>query len=813
MRNRGRPTTGTNADRGVSELLGYVLLVGMVMTAAVMLVLVGVPSIEEMRGQQSDESTELLMEELDSRLSSMSTTSGVESMDVPLSGDGAEQIEGEPKLVTDQGYVNVTVNRNGTCSVNVSLDSIRVNNDRGEVFIYEGGGLWRQSSQGGVTSFASPDILISDGNIHITLQNMTGSLAGESNLANLNVSSSRNDSRAAGTTLFQGNCKRPDNITLTVKSDLYQGWGDHFQSETGYRISASPPGTGDSYLTVDDGSETTTVYLNQSALPARTDDERNSVVDVTNKSSYMRNVTISKDGISIDKGNKSYNVYAEPVAEQVDISTFQRESGVDNVTRRPLDVAFVVDESGSMLTKINGTEKRESVKNAIRNFTTKLSSDIDRVGLVGFQQYHSNRGKFYRTNDKLLTDEFSTFNSSTLSKLEADGGTYTAAGMKKATSLLSLQSNETRDRVIVFLSDGRNDHGDYDYTHGGWYSFDYNDPNSDDGWLSESNEWWVNGTIFDYTTVYNYNGTIYDATDSFSYCGNSLCTYQYEAYYNVEEATNAATIEAAKLGNESGITTYTVGFGDATSIPDYFLTDVAEAGGGWYNYTANQDELEEAFELIANRVSSNKLVTRTPFSTNLTANGTLQPPQVVGDTDNIANVTAGGETYLNVNDPTAPSTFSHAFSISDGEMVNFSSTVYGCDQWVGTSESESINGSEYTITRCSEINESAPTTVNASGVYTNVNSSDFTDMLNNSTSASWQTNLTDAVVNRSLYNESTQQLTLESNQALVLYDFPDGPDLNTDNRMLMLYEVGISSEAARASGVIDIQIDNIELQR
>jgi len=791
MRSRGRTVADVGTDRGVSELAGYVLLVGIVIAGAATIFTIGAPLMDNQQDHQDDATTELSMQEVQSRLASLSESGGTAATEFSLLEDN-QQVHNEPDLVTDRGSLNVTVNGNSSCSVNVPLDSIRVETETGDVLAYEAGGIWRQSGDGGVATVTKPSVSIRDGHVDLSLANLTGSVSGGSTQALFNASTSTVDSRTAVETLTQGDCKRPDNVTIEIRSDFYRGWADHLGSETGYEILDSNPANGHSNLTVEDGTDTTRVFLNQSALPPETNDAVNNVVDLTN-ASYMSNVTVSQSGIAVSKNaSNNYTVYVEPVADDVDIGTMRNVSASDNVTRDPLDVVFVVDESGSMGDPgPSGTEKRESVRGAIRNFTTYLDSDIDRVGLVGFQEVpdnhdpdsvknpdptgrfpypHPNYGRTYRTNDVMLTDDFETFNDTyggTVENLQADGWTYTAGGMKKATSLLDLRSNETRDQIIVMLSDGKNNHG-------------------------HEKDWWVAGNEYESGETYNYNGTVYSGSE--------------------ETGTNFATIKLAEHAQNTGVTTYTVGFGSPTAIPDYFLKDVADAGGGWYNYTSNQDELQEAFELIAQRVASTQQIGRTPFSTNLSANGSVQSPQITGNVSNLANVTKSNKTFLNVNDPTAPSTFSHAFSVSEGGMVNFSATVYGCDEWATTGRSRTINGSKYPVTRCKTMNASKNTTVSGNNVtvYTNDNSTAFSNMLANTTTADWQTNMTDLVANRSLYNKTTNRLTLESNQALVLYDFPDGK--NTDNKMLVLYTIGLNDET-RPANVVDISISNVELRR
>ncbi|WP_136687003.1 vWA domain-containing protein [Halorhabdus amylolytica] len=738
MRSRGW-TTVTGTDRGVSELAGYVLLVGIVIAGAMTIMVVATPLMSDSQDHQEDETSELAMEEVSARLTSLSASGGSAATEFRLL-ENQQQTHNEPELVTNQGYINVTINENSTCSVNTSLDSIRVETETGDTLVYEAGGVWRQSSDGGVVSVTPPAFSIQDGHVDIDLANLTGSVSGGSTEALLNATTSNQDSRNAIDTLYQGDCKRPDNITVEIKSDLHEGWAEHLKESGGY-----------TNLTVDRSNGTTTAFLAQSALPPVTNDAVNNVVNLTN-ASYMSNVTVSQNGIAVSKNaSNNYTVYVQPVADDVGIGTMRNVSASGNVTRDPLDLVFVIDESGSMTDSPPDTslDKYEVARNAMQNFTTYLNPGYDRVGLVGFQEvsWNAYAANVYRTNDRSLTPDLSQFNS-TVTNTGHSGGTFTAIGMKRAHSILSLQSNETRDKYIIMLSDGEN---------------------------TGTQEIYVGGTRY---------------TDP-----------------------DPATERIATLANRSRTTVHTIGFANnAGNLNEPFLTQTAANGGGNYYYAENASALEDAFELIGKRISSTQQVARTPFSTNLSANGSVQTPQITGNVSNLANVTRNNNTFLNVNDPTAPSTFSHAFSISDGGMVNFSATVYGCDQWVTTGRSQTINGSNYPVTRCKIMNASKNTTVSGSNVtvYTNADSTAFTTMLANTRTADWQANLTDLVVNRSLYNATTDQLTLDSNQALVLYDFPDGK--NTDNRMLTLYTIGQSDEM-RPANVVDISISNIELQR
>jgi hypothetical protein len=61
----------------------------------------------------------------------------------------------------------------------------------------------------------------------------------------------------------------------------------------------------------------------------------------------------------------------------------------------------------------------------------------------------------------------------------------------------------------------------------------------------------------------------------------------------------------------------------------------------------------------------------------------------------------------------------------------------------------------------------------------------------------------------SYLNDTTKELELDSNQAIVIYDFPDGPDSN--NKLVTLYEIGLSEEEAQSDGIINIRVRDVTI--
>jgi len=731
-------------ERGASEVIGAVLIIGMVITGSLIVVYFGAQTVEDTRQGQSDESAQIGIQEIDSRLSTLASSSAAKTVNFEVGSN----IERNAYLTEDEGYLSITVDESSACSVEEPLDSIRFERDDGQLIAYEAGGTWVKSQNNGTVMRTAPDVSYRNGTIDISLLNMTGQVQGGVNQAVADVNTSRIDTKNAVNTLLQGDCVRPDNVTMRIQSDFYPAWAEYLESETGLQKGA-PAVQGDSYLTVDESTRTVTVFLNQSALPKRTDDSRNNVVNVSG-ADYMKDASITDDGIRVTKGVKNtYTVYSEPLSDRPELGTVRQIPQAVNVTRPPLDVVFVVDESGSMSWGAGGGQaKDEAVRESMQKFTTYLDPTMDRVALSVFNDDYANKGAIYRTDGQMITSDFAAFNSSTVYKTKADGGTHSAGGMKKAASLLDLRSNASRDTIVVMLTDGKND----------------------------DDEWWHIGG---------------------------------DSYYG----SNAASIELADRMNRTGTVTYTIGFDDdEDSVDKGFLQDTAAAGGGEYYFAEDSEALEEVFSAIAEDVSSTNQVGHYGVTTNLSTNSTINPPQITGDTGQIATVTHDEEEWMNINDPTAPSTFSHAFAVTGGNVTNFTAKRFGCDKWVGTGQSKVINGSSVPVTRCAEMNTTDPTVVEGDNVtvFRNDDSATFNDYLDNTTAAEWQTNLTEALDNYGgLYNESADKLSLQSNQVLVLYDFPDGK--NTDNRMLMLYSIGLSEEEAKPTGIIDFDVDNVEI--
>jgi hypothetical protein len=255
------------------------------------------------------------------------------------------------------------------------------------------------------------------------------------------------------------------------------------------------------------------------------------------------------------------------------------------------------------------------------------------------------------------------------------------------------------------------------------------------------------------------------------------------------------------VAGENGITIYTIGYG--AGVNEELLEDVANATGGKYYFAGNAAQLESAFEAIGESLEPTSAIARPPLTSNVSSGGNTFSADIPGDTSHLANVTSGGYTHLNLNDPTAPSVFSVSFPHPDPESFELNMTSYECadDGWNATGQTETVGGETLAVLRCTDVGaleKSYGADITLSGQRP--------DQLLSTTYASWQTD-----VNSSLeafpgvnINETTGRFEARSNQALITIDLPPEGS-GTRNSLALLLDIGLS-DADSARDVLNVRI-------
>ncbi|WP_440988998.1 DUF7289 family protein [Haloarchaeobius baliensis] len=232
-------TPSETQNRGVSELLGLVLLFGMVAVGIAAILLAGSVAVDSIQEEASVSSAQMGMHELDSRVGD--TAGGPVGIDLG-SRDGVYR-------VVRNGSVSFTVNDQATCSATTQLGSVQYHDRRGNRLAYEAGGIWRLDSDGGISMVSPPEIEHEDGMLRMDLTNISGEFdGGQAVMRSADVK----DDDEIVRELYQGGsgCFPPDNITITVQSQFYEAWGRFFASNLN-----------ESTTVVDDSARTASVAL------------------------------------------------------------------------------------------------------------------------------------------------------------------------------------------------------------------------------------------------------------------------------------------------------------------------------------------------------------------------------------------------------------------------------------------------------------------------------------------------------------------------------------------------------------------------
>lgn len=579
-------------ERAAAETIGTVLVFAFVVTTASLLFVAGSGAIDRSREQAGTESGEVLAQEVDARVGSVAGASGASATVLDLG-----ERDGGDVVLRRNGHLDLSVN-GGACMARVALPSVAVADGRGEV-AYQAGGVWRRSPNGSTVMAAPPDATFQNGSLSVTAVNLTGNVGGDRVGIRKNVTASQARTEAIRDALTAGHCRRPDSVTVSVTSDYSGAWREYLAAETGVSVSRTGPRTVEFTLT-------------SAELPRSVDDSRNRVVDLGDGSMVTPSPTdgiLPDDSLTIDKAvGNNYLVSAEPVANGTTVSGVQEFDG-GAVLRRPVDVVIVMDESGSM----NSQNKIEDARTAAKQFIGHINESRDRVALVGYTteaRYVMVDGERYFASDD------DTLNA-TIDRYAGGGGTTINRGLNASLDVHGVESNASRERHVILLTDGKNSPG---------------------------------------------NGV----------CSNA-------GYSNSGAACKGGfdqrTLDAARVAAEQDIVVHTIAFGD--NADEDLLKDVKDITGGTYSEADTGAELRAVFRSIFEQITESEQIVKRPASTKLTIDGTVYKPEAAGGADELAS----HDGYLNMNDPSFDGRVTYATQTSDDATMTVSAVELTCAEY------------------------------------------------------------------------------------------------------------------------------------
>lgn len=215
-----------SGDRSQTEVLGFVLIFGVIIAGAMLVLVLGITAIDSTEDELSDSRAETTLTQFDSAAAIVALEEAdVQRLSLPI--DAGEQY----RVRENRGRMMVSIENltSGASEevMNLTLGAVTYEDD-GVRLAYQGGGVWRSSESGG-QMVSPPEFHYRNG----TLTLPAVSVSGASNLGSSAVIRHESSTAAYPTALAdQQNPLERHQVTVTVRSDFYRGWGRYFGDRT-----------------------------------------------------------------------------------------------------------------------------------------------------------------------------------------------------------------------------------------------------------------------------------------------------------------------------------------------------------------------------------------------------------------------------------------------------------------------------------------------------------------------------------------------------------------------------------------------------
>jgi len=223
-----RPATRRSGDgtRAQSEVVGVVLVLGMVLMGATAVVVFGASAFADSQEGLATQRAEKAMTQLDSK-AALVALGNTDVQSVSFAERGGEQYG----VTNGTGWMNVSVQNTTDGSwENVTQRLGSVTYDNGDDHIaYQGGGVWRSTGPGSVM-VSPPEFHYRNGTLTLPIINVTGerALGGGAGVTHEETIDEFPNRNVAG----RQNPMAEHRIWVEVQSDYYEAWGRYFADRT-----------------------------------------------------------------------------------------------------------------------------------------------------------------------------------------------------------------------------------------------------------------------------------------------------------------------------------------------------------------------------------------------------------------------------------------------------------------------------------------------------------------------------------------------------------------------------------------------------
>ena len=218
-----------NSDDAVSEVLGYILIFGMVITMVGLIFTVAMPSIEDAQERAYIESIKRGITVLDSKASMVALG---ESPSQTISIDSKGGIFGVNESAS---YISIMMNGTGMPIFNGTLGTLTYELDD-TVIAYEGGGVWMKYPQGDAIMLSPPEFHYNGETLTLPIIRLRGNeYTSGTGTVQFKVAKNSSEIRFPNTIInssFVNPVAGSKDIQITITSDYYKAWAKYMDERT-----------------------------------------------------------------------------------------------------------------------------------------------------------------------------------------------------------------------------------------------------------------------------------------------------------------------------------------------------------------------------------------------------------------------------------------------------------------------------------------------------------------------------------------------------------------------------------------------------
>lgn len=841
-------------DRGVSELVGVVLLFGIVIAGSAMIFVSGTAVSEDVRAEGRVDAASAAFSAMDSSVQSLAQQRGNDRETVSMGAVNPNNAE-----IRDTGEMRLQIDGRSACTATMDLSALEYDDDRDTTIAYEGGAVWKRTDAGLVTEKA-PELGFREGTLQLQVVRIDGSVEDDDMTVDYDRAESISKTEDVRDDLFATqNCARPETLTVSVTSDYYEGWERHFEAEFGASNVHANPATQTVTADVDLDVDYPVVDIPGPGPGEIRSVGGDDVLDLGPSPLYRGGATGSDDGpdyagtvtflgaehatYDTDTVTEDEEVPVEYTAEynetvDVDmtgtaaVQVTNREWEWANITEDvpPLEVSFVLDESGSMGWYPPGATdtKLEKARDATRTFLDVMSDDEGhRASLIGYDMGYGSPAVYQSFTEDQDAVENRLWN------LDAGGSTDVPTAIEASVDQFEASATEERNQVMVLLTDGQ-DKSDRDPV-----AVAENQIPEDVTVYTIGVGADVNDDVLRQVAAAGDEDSEYikvedpdDLESTFAEIAKDETTIPNKAW---ENTTVTKTVDVTATGEDAGSDTITV----SRTVPpeaDVEEGDIITISG---TKTAEDEDVQERAVTVKREISGpNGTVTR-PVTDTVSVEFSGSEEKFISTDEHIVDESRtktedvertvpviewpsvsmslsnesdtvdlwSGENVNAPSDAVESGAYANVWA-DEGQSLSFEPTVESCTEHTRTGDTVTDGGTEYTDTECDKY---GPGGSGSSTVHMFGNG----DEIAVPGAADWQTPLSEMLtVDGTQYFETSggtmTAANLDSNQMLVVVETADAGDRDANN-VVLLVELGESDDVT-GKHLVNVEVTAVSAQ-